>query len=351
MKINNKELSASGPTYFIADIAANHDGSLERAKRLIELSAKAGADAVKFQHFRAATIVSKKGFEEVGKLEHQKAWSSSVFDVYDKASLDWSWTERLAQTAKDCGVDFFTSPYDFESVDHVDEFVPAFKIGSGDITWLEIIEHIATKGKPVILATGASSIDDVKAAMAVLGKHAVPTSIMQCNTNYTGSDANLEHINLLVLNSYRQLFPESILGLSDHTHGPVTVLGAVALGARLIEKHFTDDNARPGPDHGFSMNSATWREMVDLTRVLESALGDGVKRIQENELKSSQIQRRGVRYLHPLPAGHVIQRKDLIPLRPVNSGGVPANQIGELVGRRLGKTVEADGAVNLDDFE
>ncbi len=146
---------------------------------------------------------------------------------------------------------------------------PAYKIGSGDITWLEAIDHMASKGKPVILATGAATLAEVENAVASITRHGVPYSVMQCNTNYTGVSENLHHIHLNVLNTYRERFPDAVLGLSDHTHGHVSVLGAVAIGARIIEKHFTDDVTKEGPDHHFSMTPATWREMVDRTRDLE----------------------------------------------------------------------------------
>ena len=135
MRIGTRELGENQPTYFIADIAANHDGVLDKALELISLAAEAGADAAKFQHFRADHIVSDKGFRELGgQQSHQSSWSQSVYEVYKKASLPWEWTEPLAQRAAEAGIDFFTSPYDIEAIDFVDPFVPAYKIGSGDIT-------------------------------------------------------------------------------------------------------------------------------------------------------------------------------------------------------------------------
>ena len=137
--------------FFIADIAANHDGDLERAKDLIYLAAEAGADAAKFQHFQASTIVSDKGFKSLGgQLSHQAKWKDSVFDVYKAASVDLSWTETLKETCNDAGIPFFTTPYSLDLVDFIDPYVPAYKIGSGDITWLEMIKHVASKQKPYI---------------------------------------------------------------------------------------------------------------------------------------------------------------------------------------------------------
>ena len=236
MRVLDRVIGSKDPIYFIADIAANHDGSLDRAKKLIELAANSGADAVKFQHFRAPYIVSKKGFKDLGtKIAHQAAWDNSVFEVYEKASLPWEWTDQLAETAKDNGVAFFTAPYDLEAIDFVDDFVPAFKVGSGDITWLEAISKMASKGKPIFLATGASSFEDVKRSVAEVDKWGVPLCLMQCNTNYTGTSENRGFANLRVISSFSTEFPDAVLGLSDHTTDNLTVLGAVALGACAIE--------------------------------------------------------------------------------------------------------------------
>ena len=341
MKINGRDVGATAPTYFIADVAANHDGSLERALELMTLAKAAGADAAKFQHFRADHIVSDKGFRELGgQQSHQATWSKSVYEVYKDASLPWEWTQPLADHAASIGIDFFTSPYDIEAIDFVDDFVPAYKIGSGDITWLEAIDHMASKGKPMILATGAATIDEVRRAVATIKAHGVPYSVMQCNTNYTGVAENLHHIHLNVLSTYRAEFPDAILGLSDHTHGNVTVLGAVAMGARVIEKHFTDDVHRAGPDHHFSMTPETWRDMVDRTKDLEAALGSAEKVVAENEKETVVIQRRGLRFARPLTAGSVISADDLVALRPATPGCITPDHVDAVIGSRLVADVE-----------
>ena len=336
MKIGNRVLGPQSPTYFIADVAANHDGVLDKALELMTLAKDAGADAAKFQHFRADHIVSDKGFRELGTQQsHQSTWSKSVYEVYRDASLPWEWTKPLADHAQSIGIDFFTSPYDLEAIDFVDEFVPAYKVGSGDITWLEAIDHMASKGKPILLATGASTLEEVQRAVATVARHGVPYSVMQCNTNYTGVVENLHHIHLNVLNTYREEFPEAILGLSDHTHGDVTVLGAVAMGARVVEKHFTDDVTHEGPDHHFSMTPATWSHMVERTRELEAALGSGDKVIADNEQETVVIQRRGLRFARDMAAGEVIQGSDLVALRPATPGIITPDAVDSVVGKTL----------------
>jgi sialic acid synthase SpsE len=336
MKLGKKDVGIEHPTYFIADISANHDGDLERAKLLIRLCAQAGANAAKFQNFRAAKIVSDRGFKTLGgQLSHQSKWKKSVFEVYKDASLPWEWTGTLKEECDRCGIDYFSAPYDLEAVDMLDPYVEMFKIGSGDITWPEMLRKIASKGKPVLLATGASDIDEVRRAVDEVLAINPNLVLMQCNTNYTASLENFRHIHLRVLESYKALFPGVVLGLSDHTPGHATVLGAVALGARVIEKHFTDDNRREGPDHPFSMTPTTWREMVDRTRELEYALGSPKKRVAENERDTVVVQRRCLRAARDLQAGVVLTAYMVEALRPAPAEAVKPYELEKVVGKKL----------------
>lgn len=336
IKIGSREIGPGKPLYFVADIAANHDGSLERAYELIEMAKESGADAAKFQNFKAHAIVSKVGFEKLkGKFAHQKSWKKSVYEVYEDASVSSDWTAKLKTKCDEVGIDYFTSPYDFESVDDVDPFVEVYKIGSGDITWLEIIKHIACKGKPVLIATGASSMQDVVRAMNTLQSYTDDIVLMQCNTNYTASTENFRYINLNVLKTFAARFPDVLLGLSDHTGGHATVLGAIALGAVVFEKHFTDDNSREGPDHKFAMNPQTWREMVDRAQEVYYALGNGVKVIEENEKQSAVLQRRSIRTTRDLNEGEVLTASDLEALRPCPEDSFAPYMTPELIGKSL----------------
>ena len=350
--LGHTQVGSDAPTYFIADIAANHDGDLERAKALMSLAKDAGADCAKFQHFRAAHIVSDYGFRSLGSQQsHQATWSKSVFEVYAEASLPWEWTAELAAHAQLIGIEFMSAPYDLEAVEHIDPYVNAYKVGSGDINWIEELELIASKGKPIILATGAASLDDVDRAVDVIRATGLPFVVMQCNTNYEGSLENIHYVNLRVLAEYAERFPDAILGLSDHTPGHVTVLGAVALGARVVEKHFTDDTSREGPDHGFSMDPTTWREMVDATRMLEAALGNGMKGVEENEQQTVVLQRRCVRASRDLLAGSVLSRSDVVALRPAPREAFPAHHIDRVIGRKLNADVVAGQDIRPEHLE
>lgn len=174
---------------------------------------------------------------------------------------------------------------------------------------------------------------------------------MQCNTNYTASVENFRYIMLNVLGTYREMYPSLVLGLSDHTPGHATVLGAVALGARMVEKHFTDDVARTGPDHAFSMDPRTWREMVDRTRELENALGTGIKKVEDNERETVVLQRRSVRARVALAAGSPIAREQLEVLRPCPDGAIEPYRLSELVGRTTRRSIAAGEHLRWTDVE
>jgi len=333
--IGDRLIGPEHPTYFIADIAANHDGNLERAKLLIRLAKEAGADAAKFQNFRAPKIVSDYGFSHMNsQVSHQATWKKSVFQVYKEASIPFEWTPVLKEECDRVGIDYFSSPYDFEATDMLDPYVPAYKIGSGEIDWLEAIERIARKGKPVLIATGASSISEVQQAVHTILAINPQLVLMQCNTNYTSSLENYDHIHLNVLKTYATMFPKVILGLSDHTHGNATVLGAVTLGACVIERHFTDSNDREGPDHKFALNPADWADMVYETRLLERALGSADKQINANEQQTAIVQRRCLRSARDIKAGETITREMINVLRPATPGGIKPDQIANVLNTR-----------------
>ncbi len=338
--------------YFIAEIGSNFDQSLDRAKHLINLAKDSGADAVKFQHYKADSLVSDHGFKSMGgQQSHQANWKKSVYDTYDDASLDRDWTSELFNEARQIELDFLTSPYSIELVDYVDPYVPAHKIGSGDITWIEIVEYIAAKQKPVLLATGASSMDDVRRAVDAILAINPQLVLMQCNTNYNVDDENFKSQQLNVLKSFANEYPQVTLGLSDHTPGHVTVLGAVTLGARVIEKHFTDCIDRDGPDHPFSMTPSTWREMVDRTRELEHALGDGIKKIEDNEKETVVVQRRCLRAANFLKDGKVLGKKDIVSLRPCPEGAIEPYRLNEIIGSVLTSSLEYGEQIKFSDLD
>jgi N-acetylneuraminate synthase len=335
IKIGSRIIGPSHPTYFIADIAANHDGDLGRAKLLIRLAKKAGAEAAKFQNFDAPKIVSDYGFSHMNsQVSHQAKWNKPVVEVYRAASIPFEWTLTLQEECKDAGIDYFSSPYDFEAIDFLDPFVEMYKAGSGEIDWIEALERMASKGKPLFIATGASTIGEVQQAVHAILKINKQLVLMQCNTNYTASPDNYDHLHLNVLKTYAAMFPDVILGLSDHTHALAPILGAVTLGARVIERHFTDSNDREGPDHKFAMNPENWAKMVEETCLLERSLGCPDKFIAGNEVQTAIVQRRCLRAARDIKAGETFTREMIDVLRPATPGSIKPNEIPNVIGTK-----------------
>lgn len=351
-QIDGTLIGEDSPTYFIADIAANHDGSLERAKNLIWLAKESGANAAKFQHFKANEIVSDFGFANLVDSEtHQSKWTKPVVEVYEDASVPPEWTAELKKTCDAAGITFLSTPYDFDSVNQIDQYVSAYKIGSGDIDWLELINYVVTKNKPIIVATGASNFVEIGRVVEILTRGSNEFAVLQCNTNYTAHPDNYSHINLKVIELFKEVWPGLVVGLSDHSRGLASVLGAISLGAKIIERHFTDDVDRGGPDHKFATTPSEWKSMVEEARLLECALGEKKKEICANEQMSSIVQRRCVRANFSLKVGSKLSRQDLSVLRPATPGAIRPNEIDQIIGRVLKVDLKAGQELRWSDIE
>jgi len=326
--------------YFIADLAANHDGDLNRAKDLVWLAKESGAHCAKFQHFLANKIVNDVEFKKIKDLKtHQSDWKKPVSEIYEEYHFKREWTLEVVKECKKAEIEFSTSPYDYDAVNHVNEYLNFYKIGSGDITWIDFIEFVASKGKPLVIATGASAIEDVERVMNKLGSKK-EIVLLQCNTNYTTESDKHKFVNLRVLQTYSQLFPNAVLGLSDHTLGHGSVLGSIPLGARVFEKHFTDDNDREGPDHKFALNPIKWKEMVDLSLEVFETLGDGIKKVEENESNSFIVQRRSIVSNKDLTEGHIIRDEDLDYLRPCPKNSFHPYEKEMLIEKKLKRSIK-----------
>lgn len=351
-KIGNRKISNSSNAYFIADIGANHDGNIDRAIELICLAKEAGADCAKFQHFEAKKIVSDYGFKALSKeqMSHQAAWEKSVTEIYDEYHFKREWNDQIIKACLEQNIEFMTTPYDFEALEEIYNHLNAIKIGSGDITYWPLLEDLANKQLPFLLATGASNLEEVVEAVDFLLERNSAICLMQCNTNYTGNLENFSFVNLNVLKLFASMYPGMPLGLSDHTPGHTTVLGAVSLGATVIEKHFTDDISRIGPDHHFALDPKSWREMVDRTKELEISLGDGIKRVEDNECDTVVVQRRAIRLNKDVQPGHLITRDDLSFLRPCPKHCYAPNKISEVLGKQVKHTLRRGHAFVKSDL-
>jgi len=332
IKLRERLIGENEQVYIIAEIGSNFDGSIKRAKKLIDLAKNCGADAVKFQCFTADKIISKEAFEGL-RLGFQAKWSKPVYDIYKDAEFPREWHDELFNYANAKGINFLSTPYDKEAVDILDKLnISAFKIGSGDITWHEMLKYIAKKRKPIILSTGASTIAEVDEALKVIRSEGNEDIILlQCVTNYP---AHFEYANVRAMKAMSEMF-NVLVGYSDHTPGTVVPLGAVALGACIIEKHFTDDKARTGPDHPFAMEAKDFKDMVDKIRILKKALGSSAKKIYADEKKTIILQRRCLRASKDIPKGSKITEDMIDVLRPLDKDSLDPKYKEIIIGREM----------------
>jgi len=342
IKIGNRLVGEGEPCYIIAEVGSNFDGSMERAKKLVDLSKEVGADAVKFQSFLVDKIISEEAFTE--KTSFQAKWDKPVYQVYQDAVFPREWHKEISDYCKGKNIDFFSSPYDTEAVDLLVKIgVPAIKIGSGDITFLQILEYIAKKGKPIILGTGASTMAEIEKAVNVIRKAGNDQLILlQCITNYPSP---FEQANIKAMVTLREKFNVPV-GYSDHTPGSVVPLGAVALGGCVIEKHFTDDKKRKGPDHPYAMDVDDFRSMVKDIRLLEKALGSYEKKLETAEKETVMLQRRSVYTKTDIPKGTVVTSDMLEILRPAK--GILPEQIKMIINKKAKVDLKKGEVLTLD---
>jgi N-acetylneuraminate synthase len=302
ISIGKRKIGAGNPAYIIAEVGSNFDGSLRRAKALAKLAKKCGADAYKIQNFRAREIVSAAGFKNL-KVAFQSKWKKPVVDVYKAAEFPRGWLRELSDHCREIDIDFFSSPYDTEAVDLLESIhVPAHKIGSGEIDNLDFLRYIARTKKPIILGCGAATMGEIDAAVrAIRGEGNKEIVLLQCVTNYPSP---MKDANLKAMVALKERFGVEV-GYSDHTTGlrqggddplwGLTVpLCSVALGGLVVEKHFTDDRKRSGPDHPFAMEPREFTLLIEGIRALERALGDGKKKVEPSEKETVIIQRSGI---------------------------------------------------------
>ncbi|PKP60161.1 MAG: pseudaminic acid synthase [Candidatus Altiarchaeales archaeon HGW-Altiarchaeales-2] len=327
IKINGRLIGDEQPTYIIAEVGSNFDGSLEQAKKIVDLAKEAGADAVKFQSFLVDKIICGEAFTE--KVSFQAKWGKSVYDVYKNAEFPREWHQEIMEYCKKKNITFFSSPYDKGAVDLLDEIdVPAFKVGSGDINFYSLIEYMAKKGKPMIVGVGASTMGEIEEAVKTIrstGNNDI--IILQCITNYPSP---FEQANIRAMVTLRNAFQVNV-GYSDHTPGSLVPLGAVALGACMIEKHFTFDKTRPGPDHPFAMDVSEFKKMVEDIRMMEKALGSYIKEPVPAEKETIILQKRCIYSSVDIPKGTKIAQDMIAVLRP--DKGIKPKYFDIVVGR------------------
>jgi len=337
IRIGNKFVGVKEPTFIIAEAGSNHDGKLEQAKKLIDVAADAGADAVKFQTFLADKLVAKTSLEE----EHIE---KTMYDIFKKIELPREWLPELVEYANKRDLIFLSSTFDKEAVDLLEEIgVPAFKIASGELTNLPLLRYTAEKGKPLIVSTGASTLDEIKEAITVIksvkNKNVI---LLHCVSSYPTAieDANLK--SMVTLQRTFQL----PTGYSDHTLGIVAPLATVAMGAVMIEKHFTLDRSLHGPDHSYALEPQELKAMVESIRTVEKLLGSSVKQPTKAELENRRLAGRSIFAKRDIPVGTIITEEMLELLRPVI--GLQPKYLEAVVGRKARTNIKQYEPITWD---
>lgn len=337
------------PIVIIAEAGVNHNGDLQKALDLIDAAAAARVDYVKFQTFKAETIVNPSAQKADYQIKNMSGESDTQFEMLKKLEMGLDWYEVLIERCQEKGVKFLSTGFDSESIDFLDSLeIPFYKIPSGEITNKPYLQHIAQKGKDIILSTGMSTIGEIEAAIYVIAAEGITRdriTVLHCNTEYP---TPMKDVNLLAMNHIARELGVKV-GYSDHTLGIEVPIAAVALGACVIEKHFTLDRSLPGPDHAASLEPNELKAMVSAIRNIEEAIGgSGIKEPSESEMKNISVARKSLHTLKELKAGVMLSKDDLIALRPGN--GISPMLIDEVMGKVLNKDLPAHYLLKAEDL-
>ncbi|TXD49011.1 MULTISPECIES: N-acetylneuraminate synthase [unclassified Polaribacter] len=324
----------------IAEAGVNHNGNINTAKKLIDVAVEAKVDLVKFQTFKADSIVSPQAKKADYQIKNTKDRDATQYEMLKKLELSHQDHVELIDYCKGKGIDFFSTAFDVAGIDYLESLnFPIFKVPSGEITNYPYLKAIALKSKPIILSTGMCNLTDIEQAINTLMKYGTLRSditVLHCNTEYP---TPMKDVNLKAMNTIGQAFGVKV-GYSDHTLGIEVPIAAVALGATVIEKHFTLDRNFPGPDHRASLEPNELKAMVLAIRNIESALsGNGIKEASESEVKNKSIARKSIHLKNSVTKGTLITEDDLIPLRP--GDGISTMKYDEVIGRVVNKDVNA----------
>ncbi|MDK2815993.1 MAG: N,N-diacetyllegionaminate synthase [Moorella sp. (in: firmicutes)] len=330
--------------FIIAEAGINHNGDLQLARKLVDAAAEAGADAVKFQTFKAEEVVTPGAERAQYQKDNMPERDENQLEMIKRLELSYAQFRELYAYCRHKGIIFLSSPFDQESIDFLAELgVPYFKIPSGEITNYPFLRRIAGKKRPVILSTGMATLGEVEGALQVLREaRAKDITLLHCTTNYPTLP---EEVNLRAMLTMKQAFALPV-GYSDHTMGIAIPIAAAALGAEVIEKHLTLDRNLPGPDHRASLEPGEFKEMVAAIRQVEKSLGDGIKRPAPGELAVMPAARRSLVAARDIAAGEIITETCLTARRP--GTGIPPNLWDVVVGRQARRDIAAGSILNWD---
>ncbi len=344
MQIGNYKIDKDSNVFIIAELSANHNGNLETAIETIHAAKRAGANCIKLQTYTADTITLDCANEDF--IIKDTIWHGrKLYDLYKEAYTPWEWHSKLFETARQIGLECFSSPFDRSAVDFLENLnIPAYKIASFEITDIPLIEYVASKGKPIIISTGIAEMEDIQLAVDVcrnVGNNQI--ALLKCTSSYP---APIEEANMIMVKDLAERF-NVISGLSDHTIGSTVPIVATTLGAKIIEKHFILDRSIGGPDASFSMNEKEFTEMVTLIRESELALGEFNYTLTEKQKKGKDFSR-SLYFIKDLKAGDTITENDIKSIRP--GFGLHPKYFYDVVGKKLKNNKSFGDRVELNDI-
>jgi pseudaminic acid synthase len=346
MKIANRIIDKNSPAFIIAELSANHNGSIEIAKQTIKAAKKAGADCVKFQTYTPETITLDHKSDHF-MIAHDTIWDGKyLYDLYKEAFTPWEWHKELFEVCSKEGLIFFSSPFDFTAVDFLESLdVPAYKIASFEITDIPLIEYTASKMKPIIISTGIANLEDIELAVNVcrnVGNNEI--ALLKCTSSYP---APINQANLVMIEDMSKKF-NVITGLSDHTLGSIAPITSIALGAKIIEKHFILDKSIGGPDSSFSLDKIEFKAMVDSIRAAEASLGKVDYSLSKKQLKSRKLSR-SLFVVETIDVGEKITNNNVRSIRPGH--GLHPKYLPKILGTRVIKKINKGTPLNISFLE
>ena len=342
-EINGRQIGPSQPTYIIAEISANHNRDYDEAVRLVHAAKDAGANVIKLQTYTPDTITLDCD-NEYFKIGRGTIWEGRrLYDLYGEAYTPWEWQPKLKKIANDLGMDLFSTPFDFNAVDFLEEMdVPCYKIASFELVDILLIRKVASTGKPIIMSTGMANLAEIdEAVQAAREAGCKELALLKCTSAYP---APPEEINLKTIPHLAEAF-NVVVGLSDHTLGIAVPVAAVALGAKIIEKHFTLSRSVPGPDSAFSLEPHEFKAMVEAVRTVEKALGEVNYKVTEKET-ASRVFRRSLFVVEDVKKGEVFTDKNVRSIRP--GSGLHTRYLDKVLGRRTAQNINRGTPLSWD---
>ena len=347
-KIGDFTIGANHKPFIIAEMSGNHNGDIERALKLVKAAADAGAHALKLQTYTADTITINHTGGLFDITDKNSLWyGKNLYELYQTAHTPWEWHKQIFDYAKELGMTAFSSPFDETAVDFLETLdVPAYKIASFESNHFPLLKKVAQTGKPILISSGTSNIDELQESVSYLKEcGAKDIIIFKCTSTYP---ATAENTNVRTIPELQNIFEDCTIGLSDHTMGIGASIAAVALGARVIEKHFTIDKSLQGPDHKVSMDLPEMKSMILSIRKVESCLGDGIKQPADCEINNVMLLRRSLVFAKNFQKGHVLEDFDMTIKRPGN--GLEPKFKNKIIGNVLSEDVIMDEPINWNHF-